>query len=94
MVIDAFVQGVSGRDFQEFLGREKPKTVATLLKISTEWADREDLARCRDNTSPRDNIESGSHSRRDSYRDESAIQAVPWIEDLPYPAPHGQMYMI
>ena len=38
MVIDAFVQGVSRRDFQEFLGREKPKTVAALLKIATEWA--------------------------------------------------------
>ena len=70
MVIDAFVQGVSRRDFQQFLGREKSKTVASLHKIATEWADGEDLARRRDNTSPRDNPESGSHSRRDSYRDD------------------------
>ena len=33
MVIDAFVQGVSRRDFQEFLGHEKPKIVAILLKM-------------------------------------------------------------
>ena len=85
MVIDAFVQGVSRRDFQEFLGRKKPKTVASLLKIATEWADGEDLARRRDNTSPRDNPESGSHSRRDSYRDDRKRRRSrrPYDNDMP-----------
>ena len=85
MVIDAFVQGMSRRDFQEFLGREKPKTVASLLKIATEWADGEDLARRRDNTSPSDNHESGSHSHRDSYRDDRKCRRSrrPYDNDRP-----------
>ena len=41
-----------------------------LLKIATEWADGEDLARRGDNTSPHDNYEGGRHSRRDSYKDD------------------------
>ena len=45
MVIDVFIQGIARRDFREFLGRQKPQTVAILLKIVNEWADGEDLAR-------------------------------------------------
>ena len=85
MVIDAFVQGVSRRDFEEFLEREKPKTIAILLKIATEWVDGEDLARRRDNTSPHDNHESGSHSRRDLYRDDHKCRRSrrPYDNDRP-----------
>ena len=70
MAIDAFIMGLARRDFKEALGRQKPTSVANLLKIATEWADGEDMARTTRGSSPRANHESGSRSRRDSNRDD------------------------
>jgi len=70
MAMDAFIMGLARRDFKEALGRQKPTSVANLLKIATEWADGEDMARTTRGSSPRDNHDSGSRSRRDSYRDD------------------------
>ena len=44
MAMDAFIMGLARRDFKEALGRQKPTSVANLLKIATEWADGEDMA--------------------------------------------------
>ena len=35
MVIDVFIQGLTRRDFKKKLGRQKPTSVASLLKIAT-----------------------------------------------------------
>ena len=70
MAMDAFIMGLARHDLKEALGRKKPTSVASLLMTATEWADGEDMARTTRGSSPRDNHESGSRSRRDSYRDD------------------------
>ena len=70
MAIDAFIMGLSRRDFKEALSRKKPNSMANLLKVATEWADGEDMARSVRGSPPRSNYDSGSRSRRDSYRDD------------------------
>ena len=69
MVIDVFIQGLTRQDFKKTLRRQKPTSVASLLKIATKWTDGVDLARWGSNSSPHNNYESGSRSHRDSYRD-------------------------
>ena len=62
--MDAFIMGLARRDFKEALGREKPTSMANLIKIATEWADGEDSVRATRASSPRD---SRSRSHRGTH---------------------------
>ena len=59
--IDAFTQGLARRDFREALGREKPISIAQLMKVANEWADGEDSVRDKDRESPHHEHNSRSH---------------------------------
>ena len=41
-VVEAFTHGLQRRELKEELGRRRPKTVAQLMDIATEWANGED----------------------------------------------------
>src|SRR6185369_5658854 len=83
--MDAFTQGLARKDFREALGREKPSSLAQLIKNATEWADGEDSVRRSRASPPRDNHDSGSRSRRDSYRDDRRRKRSkrPYDDDRP-----------
>ena len=49
------------KDFREALGRQKPKNMAELMKLATEWADGEDVVQSKTPHSPQRH-----HDRRDS----------------------------
>jgi len=61
--IDTFTQGLARRDFQEALGREKPKSIAQLMKVANEWADGEDSVRDKHESPRRDS----SWSHKDGH---------------------------
>ena len=59
--MDAFTNGVYKKDFREALGRQKPKNMAELMKLATEWADGEDVVQSKTPHSPQRH-----HDRRDN----------------------------
>ena len=69
--MDAFNRGVYRDDFKEALGRQKPKSMAELMKLATEWAYGEDALEAKHPPSPqdhRDRRNSGDRRDRDDMR--------------------------
>ena len=66
--MDAFIQGLARKDFKEALGHKKSASMTNLIKIATEWADGEDSVQGSRASPPCHSHDSGSQSRRDSYR--------------------------
>ena len=68
--IDAFVSGLSRLDFQEQLGRIKPKTISYLMEIASSWADGEDSVQRNRARSPQGDDRRGDDRRGDDRRND------------------------